>query len=484
MYEVQTRALLSSLSGKLKREAMLGDIPDTMLDQWQESGFEYIWLLGIWQTGQAGKKISQSTPKWQEEFRKSLPDLKENDIIGSCYAIKDYKVHADFGGEMALKEFRGRLNDRGMLLILDFVPNHAAPDHRWVKQHPEYFIQGREDDLRAEPDNYLKIKVGKKELIFAHGRDPNYPGWPDTLQLDFSNQLLQKTMKEELLAIASKCDGVRCDMAMLLLPDIFEKTWRRPIRTFWPGALDKVRDKYPDFLFLAEVYWNREWEMQQLGFDYCYDKRLYDRMLHPYAPAIRDHLRADLVFQNRLMRFIENHDEPRAATIFPGGMQRAAAVITYFTPGMKFFHDGQLDGYLTKIPVHLNRGPKEKVDEDVRDMYDQLLNLLKEPVFKSGHWRMLDCRSAGDGEDTSFNFLAFCWQDPGRSRFMVVVNYSPEPSRCYVTMPFPELAGNTWQFTDRLSEETYKHDGNSLLSEGFYLDLPGWGAHIFEVEEV
>jgi glycosidase len=484
MYEVQTRALLNKLSAKLKRKATLADIPDTMLDEWNESGFEWIWLLGIWQTGQAGKKISQSRPEWLEEFRKSLPDLTEKDITGSCYAIKDYKVHADFGGEEALKTFRERLNERGMLLVLDFVPNHTAPDHRWVKQFPDYFIRGREDDLKAEPDNYLKIKTGKKEFIFAHGRDPNYPGWPDTLQLDFSNQRLQKAMKEELLSIASKCDGVRCDMAMLLLPDVFEKTWRRPIRPFWPGAIERVRDKYPDFLFLAEVYWDREWEMQQLGFDYCYDKRLYDRVLHPYAPAIRDHLRADTVFQDKLMRFIENHDEPRAATAFPGEMQKAAAVITYFSPGMKFFHHGQLEGYRTKIPVHLNRGPKEKMDKGVRTMYDQFLKLLKEPVFKSGNWRLLDCRRAGEEDDTYSNFLTYCWQDPGRSRFMVAVNYSPNPSRANVAMPFPELTGNTWKFTDQLSEEVYEHKGNELLSEGLYLELPGWGVHIFRVGEV
>jgi hypothetical protein len=417
-----------------------------------------------------------------QEFAKALPDLEEKDITGSCFSIKDYKVHADFGGEQALADFRTRLHKRGMKLMLDFVPNHTAPDHRWVKQYPDYYILGREEDLKAEPDNYILLEGTKRNMIYAYGRDPNFPGWPDTLQLDFSNPQLQKAMKDELLGIASKCDGLRCDMAMLLLPDVFEKTWRRPIRPFWPSAIEKVRDRFPEFLFLGEVYWDREWEMMQLGFDFCYDKRLYDRVLNPFAPAIKDHLKADLVYQNRLTRFLENHDEPRAAVTFPGGMHLAAAVITYFSPGMKFFHQGQLEGYRVKIPVHLNRGPEETVDTATREMYGKLLALLKEKAFRNGQWRYLDCRPVWGEEDTAFNILAYWWKGQDGKRYLVTVNYAPGPSKCHVNMPFPDFAGSSWKLQDRLSEASYSRDGHELISEGLYLDVPGWGVHVFQME--
>jgi hypothetical protein len=482
LFEVQTRAYLNSLSAALKRKATLEEIPDEVLDQWKKDGFEWIWLLGAWQTGEAGRKISRGRPEWLEGFRQSLPDLTEKDITGSCFAIKEYKIHKDLGGEKALAGLRKRLHARGLKLMLDFVPNHTAPDHPWVKQHPDYYITGREEDLKLEPENYIRVETSRGSKILAYGRDPNFPGWPDTLQLDFSNPALQKVMREELMSIAGMCDGLRCDMAMLLLPDVFERTWRRPIRSFWPGAIEKVRERYPDFLFLAEVYWDLEWELQQMGFDYCYDKRLYDRLEFPYAPAIKDHLRAHLVYQNRLARFLENHDEHRAAADFPGKMHLAAAVITYFTPGMKFFHQGQMEGFLKKIPVHVNRGPVEEENPEIKKMYGQLLELLKDQAFRSGHWQLLDSRPCWPEDETFRNFLAFWWQGPGKARHLVTVNYSPGPSKCFIALPFPELAGIMWKLTDLLAAAVYERTGNQLISEGLYLDMPEWGVHVFRLE--
>ena len=483
LYEVRTRVLLSKISTTLGKKATLDDIPDKMMDQWADRGFEWIWMLGVWQTGQAGKKISISHSDWRQEFMDVLPDLKDKDISGSCFSIKDYKVHSDFGGEKALADFRKRLKRRGMKLMLDFVPNHTSHDHRWVKLHPDYYISGKEEDLKNQPGNYTRVDISNGKKIMAYGRDPNFPGWPDTLQLDYSNPHLQNVVKEELIGIASKCDGIRCDMAMLLLPDVFEMTWRRMIRPFWPGAIERVRDKYPDFMFLAEVYWDREWEMQQLGFDYCYDKRLYDRLLHPYAPSIKDHLRAGLSFQNRLARFLENHDEPRAVTLFHGDMHRAAAVITYLTPGMKFFHEGQLKGFQQKIPVHLNRGPDEAVNREIAEMYNWLLQLLQDDAFRKGEWQHLDCRQAWESDDTFHDILAFWWKGPGHSRNLIAVNYSPGPSKCYVALPFPELAGRNWRLADRSSAMVYDREGNLLIAEGLYVDMPAWETYILKVEE-
>ena len=162
--------------------------------------------------------------------------------------------------------------------MLDFVPNHMAPDHPWVEEHPDYFVAGTEELLAREPQNYLRIKRKDGDLILAHGRDPYFPGWPDTVQIDYGHPAAYEAMMRELEQVARQCDGVRCDMAMLLLPEVFERTWGRKPASFWPAAISRVREQDPDFCFMAEVYWDLEWTLQQQGFDYTYDKRLYDRL--------------------------------------------------------------------------------------------------------------------------------------------------------------------------------------------------------------
>ena len=213
------------------------------------------------------------------------------------------------------------------------MPNHTGMDHPWVDEHPEYYIQGTEQDLAHAPQNYTWVKRSRGDLLFAHGRDPYFSGWPDTLQLDCSNPATQEAMVGELLRIAEQCDGLRCDMAMLVLPDVFERTWGRRAPLFWPDATRRVRERVPGFCFMAEVYWDREWTMQQQGFDYAYDKRLYDRLREGHARPVREHFHAGLDYQGKLARFMENHDEPRAAASFAPGMHEAAAVIPTCRPG-------------------------------------------------------------------------------------------------------------------------------------------------------
>src|SRR5262249_12324429 len=259
--------------------------------------------------------------------------------------------------------------------MLDFVPNHMGTDHPWVERHPEYFVNGSELDLARSPRNYTRVKTSRGSLLLAYGRDPYFPGWPDTLQLDYSNPATQAAMIAELNNVSQQCDGVRCDMAMLLLPDVFERTWGKRPEPFWPGAIESVRRDHPQFLFMAEVYWDLEWAMQQQGFDYAYDKRLYDRLHEGHAQAVRGHLLAGLDYQNRLARFLENHDEPRAAATFSPGIHKAAAVVTYLVPGLRFFHQGQFDGRLKRISPHLIRAPSEPVNPEIQAFYERLLAL-------------------------------------------------------------------------------------------------------------
>ncbi|MFO1458022.1 MAG: alpha-amylase family glycosyl hydrolase [Verrucomicrobiota bacterium] len=480
LLQANTRVWLTRLSRTLGKPATLDDIPDAELDRLSADGFEWVWMLGVWKTGATGRAISRANPEWRREFELTLPDLTEEDIGGSCFAIQDYSVAKSLGGPSALKRFRQRLAKRGLQLMLDFVPNHMALDHPWVMAHPDYFVAGGDRELALAPRNYFRAGGGQ---ILAHGRDPYFPGWPDTVQLDYGNPAVQEAMTGELLAIAKQCDGVRCDMAMLLLPEVFHRTWGREARDFWPEAITRVRNAVSGFTFLAEVYWDLEWTLQQKGFDYCYDKRLYDRLRDGPATPVRDHLRAGLDYQEHLARFLENHDEPRAASVFSHERHGAAAVLTYFTPGLRFFHQGQSTGARVRISPHLVRGPEELVDEALQSFYSRLLQVLKKPVFREGSWRLLETATAWEGNPTASDFIAFAWTGPEGERALVAVNFSDHPAQCYVRLPWPDLAGKQHRLQDLLSAAVYDRDGHDLESRGLYLDVPEWHAHVFEVSD-
>jgi glycosidase len=466
------------------KKATLDDIPDSELDLLAEKGFDWIWFLSVWTTGDQGRKISRENPEWRRDFEKTLPDLKEDDIAGSGFAIADYKVHPDLGGEEALQRLRDRLKTRGLKLMLDFVPNHMGPDHHWVEEHPEYFVSGTETDLQKNPKNYTIVKRSQGDMILAYGRDPYFSGWPDTIQLDYSNPVTVDAMSEELLRIAEQCDGVRCDMAMLILPDVFERTWGRKAQSFWPAAIRNVREKVPGFCFMAEVYWDMEWEMQQQGFDYAYDKRLYDRLTEGHARTVREHFYAGLDYQDKLARFLENHDEPRAAVTFDNLMHAAAAVITFLSPGLRFFHQGQFEGRKKRISPHLVRAPKEPVDEDLQKFYQTFLSVLKKPVFRDGIWKLLEPAAAWEGNGSWDSYIAFAWTGTDGSRVLVTVNFSPYAAQCYVKLPFPELTGGLWRLQDLMSSTAYDRNGNEMQSRGLYLDLEGWQYHIFDMKKI
>jgi hypothetical protein len=464
--------------------ATLSDIPDSVLDSAAQNGFDWVWLLGVWSVGAAGREISRSRTEWRSEYRAALPDLSEDDICGSPFAIRDYSPARELGGPDELRAFRVRLAQRGIKLLLDFVPNHVALDHPWINTHPEYFITGTEVDLANSPNDWMRLQSGR---IVAHGRDPFFPGWPDTLQLNFFNADLRDAMVQQLKRVAALCDGVRCDMAMLLEPEVFSKTWLNRdngngvnLPHFWPGAIKDTREEFPNFLFMAEVYWGYESRLQEHGFDYTYDKLLYDGLVKSSAVEVNSNLKKPVPYQERMVRFLENHDEPRIAGRVSFDHACAAAVITYLSPGMRFFQRGQFDGKKVKSPIHLRRAIIEQPDAHIAEFYRKLLPIVQSEVSREGAWSYLESCSAWENNSSSENFVSFMISH-AEKHLLVSVNLAPYRGQCRLFIHPLTPRGSLLRYTDLLTAAIYQQAAESVASEGLFIELDGYGFHIFSV---
>jgi hypothetical protein len=327
-------------------------------------------------------------------------------------------------------------------------------------------------------------------VILAHGRDPYFDGWTDTVQLNYRHAGLRRAQIETLLAIAERCDGVRCDMAMLLEPSVIERTWGErslPVdgsppddRPFWSQAIPALRRRHPQFLLLAEVYWDLEWALQERGFDFTYDKRLYDLLRARDARAVRAHLQAAPAFNQRCARFIENHDEPRAAATFEPAVHRAAAVLAFFAPGMRLLHEGQLEGRRRRVSMQAARRADEPIDGELRAFYERLLGALGRREAHDGDWRLWPSRPACEGSSSFESLIVSTWER-GDHRLLVAVNYGGASAQGYVTIALPATRGRRWLLTDLMSDARYERAGDDLAGGGLYLDLAPWGHHVFEM---
>ena len=484
VYEINTWVWLHELSRQAGRPLTLGSVPQAELERLASFGFDALWLMGVWQRSPAGRTIAREHPGLQAEYRRALPAYTADDVVGSPYAVLRYQVDAALGGETELGILRRRLRQLGLKLILDFVPNHLAVDHRWLVDHPERLVQGGQADLRQNPEDFFRAQ-GR---VFAHGRDPYFAGWTDTVQLDYRHPGTRRAMIDTLLALAGHCDGLRCDMAMLVTRDVFARTWGGqflpPGAEFWPEAIAQVRPLYADFLMMAEVYWDLEYDLQQMGFDYVYDKRLYDRLVAGDPALVREHLRlAGPDYQRGLVRFVENHDEPRAMAALGPQQSRAAATLALTLPGLRLVHQGQMEGRRVKLPVQLGRRPREAPEPGLEPFYRRLLAALRHPVFHDGQWGLLEPREAWPGNPSHGSFVAYRWA-LGEQRRLVVANLSSGSAQCFLPLDLPDVAGGAWELRDLLAGARYERDGDDLLARGLYLDMPGYGSHVFGVQRL
>lgn len=481
LYEINTRIFLKRFSN----EAKIFDVPEEYWDYFAKKQFDYIWLMGIWKTSRATIEKYCFEDYLMQNYSKALKDWKREDIIGSPYSIDVYEVDPVIGNFEMLLNLKKKLNKKGIRLILDFVPNHFSACSRLIKDNPAIFLSVDKNTYEKDSNTFYK-PFENEEKYFAHGRDPFFPAWQDTIQVNYFSKETREYFKKVLLNIIKYCDGVRCDMAMLALNNVFQNTWAGVIQKcksnnvtneFWEELIHAVKKERNDFIFIAEVYWNLESTLQNLGFDYTYDKSLLDKLKLSSAYEINEHLHSDLEYQKKLVRFIENHDEERALVSLGKEKSKAAAVIISTIPGLHFYFDGQFEGKKIKLPIQLGREPEEQLQTDLKEFYDKLLDITKSEIFKSGNWKLLETLPSWEGNNTHQNLLAWQWNYKSQNS-LVVVNYSNVTSSCRIKLDvrnYPEI----FEIKDALNNQTYLRSSEEAYHFGLYVELKAYNSHIF-----
>lgn len=489
IYHIDIREFFYRHKSKNQGIKNILDLPFSFFEELTELGVDTLWLTGTFERSEESQKISLLMEELYKSYSESLPDWKENDIIGSPYAIKTYKISKELGGLKTYLEFKRKLNKLKLKVILDFVPNHFAIDSPYVIKQPELFIQATEELYKKNPDNYFYQELNGNNFYFAHGRDPYFPAWRDTVQLDYRSKSVYEFMTEKLIDLSKICDGVRCDMAMLLLSDIFTNNWSEhnlpedvvPAgKEFWFSAIQKVKKKNSDFILIAEAYWNRENDLAQLGFDYVYDKKLYELLIQGNTPLLNEYIKLNFKYKENRFLFIENHDEQRSAYIFPLEKLKASATLIYTLPGAKLIYDGQLEGRKYRHAIQLKRLFDEPINYDLYNFYKLLFTAIKKSSIHDGYFKFLSPKPAWENNPAYRNFIIYLYENDDHEKDLIVINLSPYQSQCKVKIECLDLINKQFLIKDRLSDEKYHRDGNEMFYSGLYLDLKPYQSQIFE----
>lgn len=480
LYQINTRVWIKRFGA-----ATLTDIPDKYWESLSRKGIDYVWLMGVWKIPDLEIEKYCFEESLVKSYAHALKDWKKEDVIGSPFAIDVYEINQMLGNEDSIIELKSRLNKLGIGLILDFVSNHFSVESSLLKTNPEVFLSVGKEFFDKDPYTYFKLNSGK-EKYFAHGRDPFFPAWQDTVQVNFFNMNARDYLTNTLLRLTKLCDGVRCDVAMLSLNNVFKNTWAGvvgaqglsvPSTEFWKDAIVKVKNEREDFLLIAEAYWDLEWELQQHGFDFTYDKILIDRLRFGNIESVRDHLFAEPDYQKRLVRFLENHDETRALAALGKEREKTAAVVMSTIQGMKLYHDGQFEGKKIRLPVQLGREPDEIPVKDLIEFYDKLLSITLQDIFKNGNWLLLNTESAWEGNNTYKNLLAWQW-NYDKQNCAVVINYSDINSACRLKLDVSDYP-DEFIIKDLLDDQSYIRSAEEVYNLGLYVELKAWQSHIF-----
>jgi glycosidase len=383
----------------------LDEVPDEALARLRERGFTGLWLIGLWERSEASARIKRM--RGQE------------DAVASAYALFDYQIAGDLGGDEAWRTLRERAWRHGIRLAADMVPNHVGIDGRWVVEHPDRFLSLSEPpypgyaftgpDLSGDPRIEVRIEDGYWEsrdaaVVFErveratgerryvyHGNDGTSMPWNDTAQIDYLNQEARDAVVEVILDVARKFSIIRFDAAMTLAKQHVQRLWypppgeggaipsrsaygslpneaferRMPVE-FWREVVDRVAEEAPDTLLLAEAFWMMEgYFVRTLGMHRVYNSAFMNMLAREanddYQKLMRNVLSFDPKILARFVNFMNNPDEETAIAQFGDG-DKAYGVATLMAtlPGLPMFGHGQVEGLREKYGMEYRRS---KLDE-------------------------------------------------------------------------------------------------------------------------
>ncbi len=484
LYEINTWAWLEKLSARAGRLIKLADVPDSEWDALARLWFDIVWLMGVWQRSPESRLIALADPDNIPQYDLALPGWTSDNVIGSPYAVAQYVPDPRIGTWDSLDAVREKLHARGMALFLDFVGNHTALDNPWTRAHPEFYVQGTQDDFQKDPSSFYEVATPRGSFFLAFGKDPYFPPWRDVAQLNHFSPQMRAAQLADLRTIAGHCDGLRCDMAMLHLNEIFGRIWnyllkgaRPPEKEFWAEAHAAV----PDLILLAEAYWGTEPRLLDLGFSFVYDKSLYDAARDINMNVVHGGLARDAAYQSHLARFLENHDEARCAAVFNDERLPSVGTLMGTLPGMRFYHQGELEGFKVHFPITLRIAADEPTDPARAGFFAKILHISSGEVFHEGAWRVLSVTSEGDA--TSGNLVVYEWRSE-KSWKIVAVNLAGYASQGRVHFGDRLFPAKEYVFYDELNDVRYIRTGDELRSPGLFVRRDGFDAHLFDVSPV
>ena len=393
----------------------LADVPNEELDRLAGLGVTGLWLIGLWQRSRASAEI-----------KRRRGDL---DAVASAYAIDEYRIADDLGGEPAFEQLRARAWDRGVRLAADMVPNHMGIDSRWVIEHPERFISVEGPPYPAysyggpnlSPDSRVDIQIedhywdgtdaavvfrrrdttSDQQRFIYHGNDGTSYPWNDTAQLDYLRADVREAVIQTILDVARRAPILRFDAAMVLARKHIRRLWypepgaggaipsraehalsgaefhRRMPKEFWREVVDRVAAEAPGTLLLAEAFWLLEgYFVRTLGMHRVYNSAfmhmLRDEDNAGYRKVMRDTLEFDPGILGRFVNFLTNPDERPAAEQFGTGDKAfSAATLLATLPGLPMLGHGQVEGFRERYGMEFRRARwAEPVDEPHAGHFD------------------------------------------------------------------------------------------------------------------
>lgn len=465
-----TYVWLQQLSRKYNRHIhRLDQIPDQELDQIGSAGFTSLWLIGIWQRSRASQKIKHLCGQLQ--------------VTASAYAIADYRVADDLGGDLALENLRERCRQRGIDLACDVVTNHTGIESSWLEQHPDWFIQVPQPpypgyqfsgpDLSESPTYSIQIEDGyynhseaavvcryqhrhNGEIRYIyHGNDGTHLPWNDTAQLNYLLPQVREAMIQLIIQVAQRFRVIRFDAAMTLAKRHFQRLWfplpgggegvpsrgdhaltneefNRLFPTeFWRELVDRIRLEAPDTLLIAEAFWLMEgYFVRTLGMHRVYNSAFMNMLKQEenakYRQTIKNVLAFDPAILQRFVNFMSNPDEKPAIEQF-GHEDKYFCVATLLAtmPGLPMFAHGQIEGYHEKYGMeYFAPRWQEEVDLQLVERHRrQIFPLLRTRALFSGSesYQLYDFISAYGIEENVFAYS----NQHGTQRVLVLCNNSP-----------------------------------------------------------